>query len=640
VCGNGSNSSNALELKYIPYLQGFWNADTHELWADDQAFITQAKNAIMCVPNSTLEVRDAANQIQSGVRIIIWDKNGNFVSSVLDGTIDVPENGYSATINFWMGIGDFEGFALLTKEEVSKMTIHTTLNEIETNFEIKLSDETLQTGFWNKDGGNFLEDAAYKSTDRLIFTGGAISVADQYDNVIFGIRVVFWDINGNQLGYATTDYFWIAVPANTYYAAINILTQDIESDLVVYTEAEIARMRIVGVKSNVIDNSDSGSGASLVNSTLIDMQIPKNNFVLRGGYSVIAGASFASAENGWFELGCRQFGGYGVNRAVDGESIKDTANKMAAGTFWGDEFDYHDMLVIMHVHNQDVYNSPNLKEKWTDYSGDFLEQDYAVAFDYVIKRYISDCYNQKDIPSSFWYGSKFGRPVQIALCTHWHDARTVYNNSVRKLCAKWRIPLIAFDENIGFTSAEVNQNTNQQTSLLFSDDFETIDGVVYGWHPMRGQQEFIQKKMAKIFANFVLNVSTDFYLRLSGNSPETPFMGTIYFPDTYGFRIRNADQSSDFWMDGNSTVLYARDDDSRIYLQSWNSAQTSVASISLVKGNDVSIGVGLNGGKLTIGNIGNAIASMGTAIDGFLVYHRNNGVLKMTKEEFKAWLGI
>jgi hypothetical protein len=29
-----------------------------------------------------------------------------------------------------------------------------------------------------------------------------------------------------------------------------------------------------------------------------------------------------------------------------------------------------------------------------------------------------------------------------------------------------------------------------------------IDGAVYGWHPKRGQEEFIQKKMAEIFISF------------------------------------------------------------------------------------------------------------------------------------------
>ena len=49
---------------------------------------------------------------------------------------------------------------------------------------------------------------------------------------------------------------------------------------------------------------------------------------------LLTGASFASPQNGWFEIGCRQLDARAINRAIGGESIADTANRMAEGTLW------------------------------------------------------------------------------------------------------------------------------------------------------------------------------------------------------------------------------------------------------------------------------------------------------------------
>ena len=41
---------------------------------------------------------------------------------------------------------------------------------------------------------------------------------------------------------------------------------------------------------------------------------------------LLTGASFASPENGWFELGCESLDAVPVNRAVGAEAIANTAN--------------------------------------------------------------------------------------------------------------------------------------------------------------------------------------------------------------------------------------------------------------------------------------------------------------------------
>lgn len=217
---------------------------------------------------------------------------------------------------------------------------------------------------------------------------------------------------------------------------------------------------------------------------------------------LLTGASFASPQNGWFEIGCRQLDARALNRAIGGESIADTANRMAEGTLWNaGELDEMDALVIMQVHNRDVSATGGLKEKYTDYTTPFDRSNYAAAFDYVIKRYQSECYALKDDPKSKYYGTKSGKPAVIVLCTDWHDARTTYNAAIRHLAARWGLPLVEFDRNIGFSKDTPNPATGTQQSLLHAQDTQTIEGVAYGWHPQRGQDKYIQQRMAAIFTD-------------------------------------------------------------------------------------------------------------------------------------------
>ena len=70
---------------------------------------------------------------------------------------------------------------------------------------------------------------------------------------------------------------------------------------------------------------------------------------------LLAGASFAVPENGWFELVCEAFNAEPMNKAVSGEAIYHTAQDMFNGTFYtADELERTDAFIIMHVHNRDV----------------------------------------------------------------------------------------------------------------------------------------------------------------------------------------------------------------------------------------------------------------------------------------------
>ncbi|MDH6358436.1 DUF5040 domain-containing protein [Parabacteroides sp. PF5-9] len=217
---------------------------------------------------------------------------------------------------------------------------------------------------------------------------------------------------------------------------------------------------------------------------------------------LLTGASFASPENRWFEMGCHVLGANPINRAIGGEAIASTANRMADGTLYSKaELENLDALVIMQVHERDVFEPSQLKENYHDYPTPFERINYAAAFDYVIKRYISECYELKNDPQSKYYNTPTGKPAVIVLCTDWHDARVVYNTSVRQLAEKWGFPVVEFDKNIGFSKNQVHPVTHEHYSLLYSTDTQELNGIKYGWHPIRGEASYIQQRMAAIFAH-------------------------------------------------------------------------------------------------------------------------------------------
>lgn len=237
---------------------------------------------------------------------------------------------------------------------------------------------------------------------------------------------------------------------------------------------------------------------------------------------LLTGASFAIPQNGWFEIGCRNLDATAINKSVSGEAIYHTARRMNAGTFYTlSELDATDVFVIGHVHNQNVANEEWLKDNWQDYADIATTTNYATTYDYVIKRYIYDCEQLEFNPDSKYYGVEGGKPAKIMLCTHWHDSRTTYNPAIRKLAQKWNFPLVEFDTNIGFSKDDVDP-ADEQPSLAMAHDTETINGVKYGWHPLRGDNSPIQRRMADIFVKTMaefLDIDCPFEVGLYPVSP-------------------------------------------------------------------------------------------------------------------------
>ncbi|MBQ2024267.1 MAG: DUF5040 domain-containing protein [Alistipes sp.] len=214
----------------------------------------------------------------------------------------------------------------------------------------------------------------------------------------------------------------------------------------------------------------------------------------------IAGASFAYPENGWLEIACQQIGCSGINKAVSGSNIIDVAMLMSESKFFAPgEMERFDTFVIMHTHNFDVCR--NVTEGYEINKN----MSRSNAFDYVIRHYIELCRSLEFEPTSRWYGIEGGKRVDIILCTHWHDARTKYNQSVRRLAERWKgyVTLCEFDANIGFTMDDYDPVTGQHISMLYAHEdankSEKIDGKIYGWHPKRGRESEIQHRMADIF---------------------------------------------------------------------------------------------------------------------------------------------
>lgn len=210
----------------------------------------------------------------------------------------------------------------------------------------------------------------------------------------------------------------------------------------------------------------------------------------------IVGASFAYPENCWFELACEQLDLKPINKAISGSNIKDTAQSMRDNTlFTLEELDSFATFVIMHTHNYNICLTSGVHAPYTE------------AYDYVVKQYTALCQALEFNPDSKWFGTPGGKPVDILVCTHWHDARTVFNRSVREFDQKWEcVRLCEFDKQIGFTKDEPDPKTGVQISVYYAhpdqNATEVMDGVEYGWHPKRGRDSEIQQRMADIFCKY------------------------------------------------------------------------------------------------------------------------------------------
>lgn len=247
----------------------------------------------------------------------------------------------------------------------------------------------------------------------------------------------------------------------------------------------------------------------------------KNNLAAKG--ILLLGASFSYSGNVWFANACDKLGVNGINQSVSGSSILNDANRLINGELFTDIEDF-DILAIMHVLNYTVTNlGDRASYTWQDYEADAdfvaaAQNDtrssewLSCAFDYVLKKYAYLCYQRKEVTTSKWYGTPYGKPVIVAICSSWHDVRQYYNNSAKALCEKWGYHFIDIASQIGFSCQTLSPATGEQPSIMYAHDTQSVSFTMgeqtvtqtVGWHPLRSTTNtYTQDRISEIFANEV-----------------------------------------------------------------------------------------------------------------------------------------
>ncbi len=210
------------------------------------------------------------------------------------------------------------------------------------------------------------------------------------------------------------------------------------------------------------------------------------------------GASLMYPGNGWVEKACQQQNIRCLNKAVSSKLIIDFAQQLWNNTYaTKEELKQIDILLIQFANCGDVCGdsttmfptADDYTRNYTIFSEElFTEYSHAQQMDYILKRWRQIC-------------TQYNKPMQVILVTHWHDGRTTYNESVRKLAQRWEADVCELDKYIGFTKDHPLPD-GRQPSILYAKDTEIIDGIEYGWHPLRGKEgEYIQSVMADILAD-------------------------------------------------------------------------------------------------------------------------------------------
>ena len=250
------------------------------------------------------------------------------------------------------------------------------------------------------------------------------------------------------------------------------------------------------------------------------VSVRKNEKIMICGASFSQYGSSGSPVNGFFELMCNRLELTPVNRfkssiILMADAMLDADETKPHGSLFMvdgvDVFAEVNALVIMHVHNQDVLLSESdYIERTVDYyKENGISNNYANAFDYVIKQYKQWCAEYsttRTYPGTSYQEVLGTKECQIILCSHWLPSRKLYNNTSRELARRFNLSYCDFDVSIGIAENDTVycvQNTddnltptldNWNKSLNYAGfvavsagkpigKTEVIDGVTWGWHP-------------------------------------------------------------------------------------------------------------------------------------------------------------
>ena len=227
---------------------------------------------------------------------------------------------------------------------------------------------------------------------------------------------------------------------------------------------------------------------------------------------IMAAASLASPTNGWFELAVKRLNVNGYNKAVNGTQVNYHANRMWRGTFCTDaEFEDADVLVLQFANVTDLAETADLLPSAGDYVAGFDINDpsnqfngltHAQQLDYILKYWQERCYAQRNVSGSKWEGTQHGKPFRVMFLSSWHDSRPTYTEDILALSERWGAAVCRFDQKIGFS---INQPLpdGTQVSTLYAMNNQIAGGVEVGWHPLLGQDEYIQQRLGSIFSTAI-----------------------------------------------------------------------------------------------------------------------------------------
>lgn len=361
---------------------------------------------------------------------------------------------------------------------------------------------------YTTENGQWIPKARGRASNKLFLTQGQTYTAHDiaiYNTTIRNMYLILFDENDNfirRIAYPMT------VDSTGTKGSVTF-TYNIEDAFYVRMLLQSSASASVLVPTGQLEAGSVATAYEPYAGTIYEPVITIGGQILKDRNILLTGASFAYSGNEWFGYVCKNLNVTGYNKAVSGETMQHTAQKIHDGTLYSQtEFEDFDVLLIFHSHNQAVNNTANIKTDYNDYT--FPITDRSAQWDYVLKKYAADCYAARLNPDSRWYGTKYGKPYMVVVCTHWHDARTIFNDSIRELQKKWGFILCEFDTRIGFSKNQVHPVTGEQVSILHCDnpsgDTEVINGVTYGWHPTRDKGAWIQHQMASIVESTIRNL--------------------------------------------------------------------------------------------------------------------------------------
>lgn len=361
---------------------------------------------------------------------------------------------------------------------------------------------------YTTENGQWIPKARGRATNKLFLTQGQTYTAHDiaiYNTTIRNMYLILFDENDNfirRIAYPMT------VDSTGTKGSVTF-TYNVEDAFYARILLQSSAPASVLVPTGQLEEGSVATVYESYAGTIYKPVITTGGQILKDRNILLTGASFAYSGNEWFGYVCKNLNVTGYNKAVSGETMQHTAQKIHDGTLYSQaEFEDFDVLLIFHSHNQAVNNTANIKTDYNDYT--FPITDRSAQWDYVLKKYAADCYAARLNPDSRWYGTKYGKPYMVVVCTHWHDARTVFNDSIRELQKKWGFILCEFDTRIGFSKNQVHPVTGEQVSILHCDnpsgDTEVINGVTYGWHPTRDKGAWIQHQMASIVESTIRNL--------------------------------------------------------------------------------------------------------------------------------------